>query len=69
MEKIMDKSIIKGIMLKHSDGDFEYYSPQLSAEDTQAIYKILDKYGDENPSCRGEVAEHCNDIMTLLADE
>ena len=65
----MDRTIIKGIMLKHSDGDFEYYSPTLSEEDQNAIYKILNKYGDNNASCRGEVAEHCNDIMTLLADE
>lgn len=65
----MNKSIIAGIMLQHTDGDFEYYSPTLSEEDRNAIYKILEKCGDNNPSTRGEVAENCHNIMHLLADE
>ncbi len=65
----MNKSVIKGIMLQHTDGDFEYYAPTLSEEDRNAIYKILGKYGDNNPSTRGEVAENCHNIMQLLADE
>lgn len=48
-------SNIIGIMLLHSDGDNEYYHPQLSAEDQEAIFKILDKYGDNNDSIRGQL--------------
>lgn len=47
------QSIIKGIMLKHGDGDLEYYEPKLTDEDISAIYKILEKYGDSNDSVRG----------------
>jgi len=49
----MNKSIITGIMLRHSDNDLEYYSPILSEKDMDAIFKILDKYGDDNESIRG----------------
>ena len=37
----MNKSKIIGFMLLHTDGDKEFYTPQLSAEDQQKIYKIL----------------------------
>jgi hypothetical protein len=49
------KSKIIGFMLLHADGDKEYYSPKLSEEDMKAIYKILEKYGDNNESCRGNL--------------
>lgn len=49
------KSIIIGIMLKHTDGDMEYYEPSLTDEDADAIFRILDKYGDDNPSVRGNL--------------
>ena len=58
------QSVIAGIMLKHTDGDFEYYSPELTKEDQNAIFQILDKYGDDNPSLRGEDAEACHMKMT-----
>ncbi len=51
----MKQSQIIGIMLQHTDGDKEYYSPKLSAEDNKAIYKILEKYGDDNESLRGRL--------------
>lgn len=49
------KSMIKGIMLQHTDGDMEYYEPEFSEEDAAAIYMILEKYGDDNDSLRGEL--------------
>lgn len=54
-EKTMEKSIIIGIMLQHADGGKEYYSPVLTEEDTAAIYSILEKYGDDNESKRGNL--------------
>lgn len=48
-------SKIIGFMLRHSDGDKEYYEPALSAEDMAKIYRILCKYGDDNESLRGEL--------------
>ena len=47
------ESQIIGIMLKHADGDREYYTPDFSADDTKTIFNILDKYGDNNESMRG----------------
>ena len=52
----MKKSKILGFMLQHTDGDKEYYEPELSADDMRAIYKILEKYGDNNESARGDLA-------------
>ena len=49
-------SQIIGIMLKHTDNDREYYTPELSATDQKAIYKILEKYGDNNESIRGDLS-------------
>ena len=51
----MNRSKIIGFMLLHTDGDKEYYSPELSDKDMKAIYKILEKYGDSNESCRGNL--------------
>ena len=51
----MNKSKIIGFMLLHSDGDKEYYSPELSERDKKAIFKILEKYGDSNESQRGNL--------------
>ena len=51
----MKQSQIIGIMLQHTDGDMEYYEPELSKEDMTAIYKILEKYGDNNESIRGRL--------------
>lgn len=51
----MNKSKIIGFMLLHTDGDKEYYSPKLSEKDRSAIYKILEKYGDNNESQRGNL--------------
>lgn len=51
----MKESIIIGLMLQHCDGDLEYYQPNLSKNDTDAIFKILDKYGDDNESIRGNL--------------
>jgi hypothetical protein len=51
----MNKSKIIGFMLLHTDGDKEYYSPKLSEKDMKAIYKILEKYGDDNESIRGNL--------------
>ncbi len=48
-------SKVIGVMLRHDDGDKEYYEPNFTEEDINAIYKILDKYGDENDSKRGEL--------------
>lgn len=49
-------SKVIGIMLQHSDGDKEYYEPNLTEKDIKAIYKILEKYGDDNESIRGDLA-------------
>lgn len=51
----MKQSQIIGIMLQHTDGDLEYYEPELSKEDMTTIYKILEKYGDDNESIRGRL--------------
>ena len=51
----MNKSIVLGIMLLHTDGDKEYYEPDFTNEDIEKIYKILDKYGDNNESIRGDL--------------
>lgn len=51
----MEQSQIIGIMLQHTDGDLEYYEPELSKEDMRTIYKILEKYGDNNESIRGRL--------------
>ena len=48
-------SKIIGIMIRHDDGDREYYEPQFTEEDMKVIYQILDKYGDNNESKRGEL--------------
>lgn len=50
-----EKSKVIGIMLQHSDDDKEYYEPELSKEDIEAIFKILEKYGDDNDSVRGDL--------------
>lgn len=49
----MENSTIIGFMLLHTDGDREYYEPALTPEDIDAIYQILNKYGDDNESIRG----------------
>lgn len=51
----MEKSKVIGIMLHHTNGDKEYYNPQLSQNDMDAIFAILDKYGDNNESIRGDL--------------
>lgn len=51
----MNKSHIIGFMLLHTDGDKEYYKPALTEADEAAIYKILEKYGDNNESQRGNL--------------
>ncbi len=54
--KIVEKrSKVIGIMLQHTDGDKEYYCPDFSLKDIATIYKILEKYGDENESIRGDL--------------
>lgn len=52
----MNKSHIVGIMIRHTDNDLEFYNPHLSKEDEDIIYDILDKYGDNHESKRGELA-------------
>lgn len=52
---MIEKSKVIGIMLQHSDGDKEYYEPELLKEDIEAIFKILEKYGDDNDSVRGDL--------------
>lgn len=52
---MVGKSKVIGIMLQHSDGDKEYYEPELSKEDIETIFKILEKYGDDNDSIRGDL--------------
>ena len=54
MVKKMQSKIV-GFMLLHSDGDKEYYEPNLSENDISVIYSILDKYGDSNESIRGNL--------------
>ena len=51
----MNQSKIVGIMLLHTDNDREYYEPELSQADMKAIYKILEKYEDDNESIRGNL--------------
>ena len=58
-----NKSKIIGIMLQHSDGDKEYCEPNLIDDDIKAIYKILEKYGDDNDSLRGNLAVIDTDDM------
>ena len=50
------ESQIIGIMLQHTDGDKEYYTPELTKKDRAAIFSILEKYGDNNESKRGDLA-------------
>lgn len=52
----MKHSIVIGIMLQHTDGDKEYYKPELTEADQKKIYKILEKYGDNNESKRGNLS-------------
>lgn len=52
---MVEKSKVIGIMLQHSDDDKEYYEPELLKEDIEAIFKILEKYGDDNDSIRGDL--------------
>ena len=35
---MVEKSKVIGIMLQHSDGDKEYYEPELLKEDIEAIF-------------------------------
>ena len=63
----MEKSIIYGVMLQHADGDKEFYTPKLSAADQSKIYKILDKYGDDNESQRGELETYDAEKVTEAA--
>ncbi len=51
----VNMSRIRGIMLQHTNGDLEYYEPEFSDEDMDAIFKMLDKYGDDNESIRGNL--------------
>lgn len=51
---MVEKSKVIGIMLQHSDGDKEYYEPELLKEDIEAIFKILEKYGMEVPCYQDE---------------
>ena len=53
--KETNMSNIIGLMLQHDDGDKEYYEPQLTAQDQDTIFKILEKYGDDNDSMRGDL--------------
>lgn len=55
MKNSEKRSKVIGLMLQHTDGDKEYYCPDFSSEDIAAIYKILEKYGDENESIRGDL--------------
>lgn len=52
----MAQSIIKGFMLLHTDGDREYYEPDINEKEQERIYKILDKHGDNFDSKRGDLA-------------
>lgn len=63
----MDKSIIIGFMLKHTDGDKEYYEPPLTNKDQDTIYRILAKYGDDNDSIRGEL--QVVDVQPIFTEE
>lgn len=49
------QSYILGIMLKCPDGDKEYCHLNLLPEDEAAIYKILEKYDDDENSLRGNL--------------
>ena len=49
------ESKVIGIMLLHGDGDREYYEPDLTPKDVKAIFEILQKYGDDNESIRGDL--------------
>lgn len=51
----VSKSKVIGIMLQHTNGDKEYYEPELSQDDIDAIFAILNKYGDDNESIRGNL--------------
>lgn len=63
----MKKSHICGIMLKHTDGDLEYYTPALTEADESKIYKVLEKYGDDNESQRGELETYDAEKATEAA--
>lgn len=38
-----------------AEGEKAYYEPELLKEDIEAIFKILEKYGDDNDSIRGDL--------------
>ena len=61
----MKKSHICGVMLKHTDGDREYYAPALTEADESKIYKVLEKYGDDNESSRGALTVYDADAEKL----
>ena len=70
----MEKSIIYGIMLQHTDGDKEFYKPAFTETDEKKIYNILEKYGDNNESARGDLsiididAEKLNETASRFYD-
>lgn len=64
----VSKSKVIGIMLQHTDGDKEYYEPNLTDDDIKAIYKILEKYGDDNDSLRGNLAVIDTDDMVHMEE-
>ena len=61
----MNTSKIIGIMILHTDGDKEYYEPAFSQDDQAAIYKILEKYGDQNESKRGNLDVVDRDLLAI----
>lgn len=53
----MEKSQIIGIMIKHTDGDMEYWQPPLSQKDMDVMYKVLEKYDGQGDDMRGHPIE------------
>lgn len=47
-EEIVDRSIILGVMLRHTDGDLQYWNVPLSYDDQERIFEILIGYDEEN---------------------
>lgn len=63
-------SVLVGLMLHHSHDDYEYWRLDISKEDQDAIFRILEKYdtsGSPIQPIQGEQVSESADIKTRKA--
>ncbi len=63
----MDHTIV-GVLMKHGEDDFSLWQPEIPA-DAPMLVALLDKYGDNGCSVRGNGEEVRNEILPLLGDK